>query len=973
MTNSLIFSGDRKLLGLHECFLTSNSIYLVVFDLTKVRETLKELDTWIKQLTISKKGKIFLVGTHLDELQSRKEELHDLKKDLLTRYSSVCYPAIEQAIYAISNKTREGYFELQQAIEQVAIELQEAQLLSPQWMRVHNILKEKCEKKFIYLELYNKITKAHGISDKSERIIMTNFLIDIGALIYFPDHDCDLREMIFLDPEWLYHSISYWFHKHSGMSIESSNPNTLSDAIKIAQLFGIIFIDKKLDQVIIPYTLPMSIPAILPSIWDSFLQSLDQAANDPSYHPLRSSINYDHYSINTPLQFNSSTFSFPTKSLTHSTPTGNEDYKFFEHGIRFDFSYLPPGLFPKFITKCMNLVDIDILTYWRYGLIFKKNHQIAIILCSCNNDAFSPTYKPSYKSNSFSPVDSIEIRCRFTEEHMKVLFQNLGFLLFQLVDLLNNLIECYFQHLIVSRWVPCYHCISEEKDIEGIYYFHTDKLHTLQNHENKVYCKYPHFSENTTPALWINLLIHTKKRMEIIDNSIINLPTASIIYGKNIQISMKSVDCGNYLRFNSVRNSTVKLPSSFLQIDIHKPNDYYQLLGEYRVKLHNDIIKSIGIINKNLLWIGTTKGFIGIYQLCNEQHEEVEKIKTRRIHYWYAHEGPITSMISVRCAKSDKLVWSSSSDGSIHIWHSQTYMKQTSVFHNKEILKLIVTGNNTQDAKVWSISSHDHRIRIWNACDYTVESVPILYNKNISLPLNNIVKHNDLVLVSAGYIVFAISIANLEIIGHWQVENQNFIRGICSVSDGNVSYADKNSENRGDLLCSWNTKDRFVRLWESRLHNPNLSNFFESPIFPPYSVDDLPSLSIYKYSFEFIHHSSTISIVFPYRLRSGQIILLTCSHDCSIIFWEIESLTPLFKVSLSFDSSEYVKSITSAEDLIIIATISDPKTETSSQITKLYFLKPTAYFNERIVIDYQKLAEILQTHPDNLFSIIAPG
>ena len=200
---------------LHQCFLTSNSIYLIVFDVMKWKEQLPSIDEWVQQIVVSGRNStqtpIVFVATHKDSIPYRSLEAETLAlhRNIQKRYPTNRYRGIVPQTFLVSCKTKDGFQELQSLLEQLAGKVQS--ICSAQWMRVHEHLQFKKNVKnlkFIPLEAYNRITEIHGVTDRSERKKMTQFLRGIGTLDYFIDHDSDLRDTVILDSGFLSRELS---------------------------------------------------------------------------------------------------------------------------------------------------------------------------------------------------------------------------------------------------------------------------------------------------------------------------------------------------------------------------------------------------------------------------------------------------------------------------------------------------------------------------------------------------------------------------------------------------------------------------------------------------------------------------------------------------------------------------------------------------------------------------------------------
>lgn len=994
---------------LHQCFLTSNSIYLLVFDIKKWREQLHSIDEWVQQIVVSgcngTRTPIVFVATHRDCIPSRivESEQIAITKSIQKRFPINRYRGVVEETFLVSCKTREGFPELQEVLERLAAIIQPVG--SSQWMRVHEHLQfKKNEKKLplLSLEAYIKIAEIHGVTDRTERKKMTNFLRCIGTMDYFIDHDSDLRDIVILDSSWLSHEISRWIQNGK---FEGNDENLLGTVLHIAEQLGVVHVLQD-GTALIPNTLPASKPFI--PLWKDLLH--ENTTPTTTMTPTTSILIDDNYNNSA-----NSILNDPSLHYNH----------LFEHGRRFSFGYIPDGLFSRIISRILSMEGAELLSVWRYGIVIRLKHQLAMV-----------THTPVISGHV---IHELSIHCQLSET---ILFKNTlneqnilnphELLLYRLIILIQNFINCYFPHLLqnATQWIPCYHCILEQH--KPIHYFHLKEI-TKQNELNEqyMYCKYPHGTQNiknsnkneneqhdndnneedddnqsnntnhsthkspkTTKPLWIPLLI--PDYIEYKSDAKWNEMDKPWSKGKlkklpNLQI-LKIEDVNDNFFYKN--NLTQKLSSSLF----NENNEFVSLLGDTLQGKDNQITCVINL-SGDTVWIGYNSGTIGVYQISDHEDSKILYCITR----WRAHNGPVTALVPISLSKSGEVfVWSSGVDCVIRIWNAQTTFQQKSFSHRNEVHQLLATKNQTNDLLIWSISKEDPFISVCSPFDNSCKCIP-LYEENEYFPMNNnnftnfsyfsdsdILYNNStinnnpnnpffssqgssssnykhskkknnfskiicmenfddkFILVAKGFFIYVISITLLKVVSIWKNEEYLQISGLHHVKNTNI------------ILC-WSKDSAIISVW--LFSNDFISNFDDSNY-----VDDLNVKS-----FKLIGHSSNIVTCCTFKTNQ-QIYFWSSSFGGEIIIWDSSKLEPIFCFYITSHDSDFLSCygniLLALEKQILIFSNFDR----SVQACRTLFYKPTEYFFHRVSVNFNLLSKKILQSDGKLFSeYIAPG
>ena len=232
--NTLDFAGQPEYRAMHHCFIVRRAIYLVVFNLQKVREALRapteenkrvleEIQYWLNSIHAhihnvkaeSDAGdesclkRILLVGTHRcpkGEDAITDDDMIEIDEKLRQRYiegtpilndmyradpsGKVWFAAVENSIDGTDEGDREksGAYSLQKSIHEAWNELPFKDEEYPTtWLRFEAYLIQKRDKPIVDAEEIRKIAKdTHGIGEEKEEDIelALGFFHDTGTIVY---------------------------------------------------------------------------------------------------------------------------------------------------------------------------------------------------------------------------------------------------------------------------------------------------------------------------------------------------------------------------------------------------------------------------------------------------------------------------------------------------------------------------------------------------------------------------------------------------------------------------------------------------------------------------------------------------------------------------------------------------------------------------------------------------------------------
>ncbi|MEM9534151.1 MAG: COR domain-containing protein [Cyanobacteria bacterium P01_E01_bin.45] len=198
--NTWDFGGQEIYHATHQFFLTNRSLFLLVWNARLGYEQGK-LHYWLKTIRANApQSPVLIVATHIDERPA----------DLPYQRFKFEFPQIVGQI-SISNKTREGIFELRNAIAQAAADLPlMGESWPTAWLNVANQVRELSEK-FTKPELLWQIMADCRVNPEGHKVL-AQWLHELGDILFFQDNKTDddliLTETVILDPQWVTESIS---------------------------------------------------------------------------------------------------------------------------------------------------------------------------------------------------------------------------------------------------------------------------------------------------------------------------------------------------------------------------------------------------------------------------------------------------------------------------------------------------------------------------------------------------------------------------------------------------------------------------------------------------------------------------------------------------------------------------------------------------------------------------------------------
>ncbi|XP_012867565.1 PREDICTED: leucine-rich repeat serine/threonine-protein kinase 1 isoform X1 [Dipodomys ordii] len=242
--------GPTSMATVNQCFFTDKALYVVVWNLALGEEAVASLQFWLLNIEAKAPNAVVLVvGTHLDliEAKFRVERVATLRAYVLALCRSPSgaratgFPDITcKHLHEISCRSLEGLEGLRQLLFHVAcnmkdvgstigcqrlagrltprsyLNLQEAVLAEQQRRSLGDEVQYLTDRQ---LEQLVDQTPGNDLKDYEDLQSATNFLIETGTLLHFPDTSHGLRNLYFLDPIWLSECLQRIFNIKGSRSV----------------------------------------------------------------------------------------------------------------------------------------------------------------------------------------------------------------------------------------------------------------------------------------------------------------------------------------------------------------------------------------------------------------------------------------------------------------------------------------------------------------------------------------------------------------------------------------------------------------------------------------------------------------------------------------------------------------------------------------------------------------------------------
>lgn len=351
------FAGQDVYYTTHSFFLTPNTIYLVVFDLSRDDEAqMRRIDYWIQSIQTragASLSYILLVGTHSDEASP---EVCAKVVDKLNRRWVYSRDVLE--LVTVSCKTGSGFETLKTSLNVNATKFGLASQLYPKaWLQIGDVLKGiMATQPWISMDKLRDISRQFYVTPATLELAVLPALKDIGVVLHFST-DPQLQDTVFINSQFIIKAFADVLTiKHRGF-IKSDgilhakdlhhlwqDERRLFSDLSLMKLFQLFDVAIRLDsnRLLVPALLQDDAPENLAEFWPHGIDDVSDLRSDSDRILFRRC---------------------------------------------WAFKFLPIGFFSKVVAQCYRSMNWDVSCHWKGGIVC-RNGDGEIALATFNEQSF---------------------------------------------------------------------------------------------------------------------------------------------------------------------------------------------------------------------------------------------------------------------------------------------------------------------------------------------------------------------------------------------------------------------------------------------------------------------------------------------------------------------------------------------------------------------------------------------------------
>ncbi|XP_063952426.1 leucine-rich repeat serine/threonine-protein kinase 2-like isoform X4 [Lytechinus pictus] len=262
------FAGQEDFYSTHPCFLTGRALFLVVYDISRGPDEITTLRPWLLTIqALAPSCPVIVVGTHKDKIP--KDHAEDFITDMQMRVLDVCrspgFPAIKGYI-DLSAVTETGDIQrLKGMIEDVILNEKIkgqpifGQMIPYSYLRLEQLLQEQVKRLkgegmppvMLHKQVIKMIRENDLQLDDNELSQAVRFLHETGVLLHYDDPSQQLRNVYFIEPQWLCKVMA------RVITVREINPLVSKEGIMKVKDISLLFNDGDIPKELIPQYLKL--------------------------------------------------------------------------------------------------------------------------------------------------------------------------------------------------------------------------------------------------------------------------------------------------------------------------------------------------------------------------------------------------------------------------------------------------------------------------------------------------------------------------------------------------------------------------------------------------------------------------------------------------------------------------------------------------------------------------------------------
>eukprot|EP00026_Physarum_polycephalum_P000251 Phypoly_transcript_00251.p1 GENE.Phypoly_transcript_00251~~Phypoly_transcript_00251.p1 ORF type:complete len:1880 (+),score=208.43 Phypoly_transcript_00251:799-5640(+) len=406
------FAGQEVYYTTHQFFLTTRSIYVIVFNMIAAEETMR-IEYWLQSVKFAApSAPILIIGTHADHSRCTPEYIEyvsTLIQRYVTRFKNV------KGFIPVSCKTRRGFEAVRSAIVNLARTQPPSVTRFPRsYLALEGLVLSERRLRtppVISFEMFEDMAIQCGAPKDTTKTV-ASFLNELGTIVWVDDPR--LSSMVILDPQWLAKLMA---------TLITSKMNFVNNGI--LERKNLHFLWK-------PPEFPESLHGNLVNLLEQFeilfrMPSTFGASEESEKYLLMCLVNDKRPPIE-----------FPRPGLTEDKPYVMRIYQ---------LPFVPLGLMSKLMTRILHFVSPSI--YWKDGMVAELNtNEMLLEFLPLKNQIAIHVIETVGKNSDLAPS-------------LRLLMENF-----------DNLIEGYYR---IKReiFLCCTHCLTQRNPTPHLFSYET--------------------------------------------------------------------------------------------------------------------------------------------------------------------------------------------------------------------------------------------------------------------------------------------------------------------------------------------------------------------------------------------------------------------------------------------------------------------------------------------------------------------